>query len=321
MTEQRIIRPNGGHIILPRRFVDVEMPHSRVCASGRYQLIKRDAWGTEIERTPWFDNLILDSGLNHWGTAAVVTGAAIGTGVIAPVVTDTGLQTQSHWTTTTGTGAGVSAGIAPNYNNTRTHVYRTTLGALNGNYTEVGMGWATGAMFSRALILDGGGAPTSIAVTSAQQLDIVYQLSIYPPVVDTGPTVVTISGVDYNVTGRAAGVSSTSNWNVGSYTYPTIVAGNSGVYSGALGAITSSPSGSSSGWGSVVNDAYANNSMTRTATLTAGLAFGNVPGGIMSVLPGWTNFALFQYGFSPVIPKDGTKTLALNFSFGWGRRP
>ena len=134
--------------------------------------------GVEIERTPWFDNIILDSGLNRWGTAASIAGAAIGTGTATPASTDTGLQSESHYTTTGGTGGGSTALGSSPYNNTVTYVYRTTLGSLNGNYTEVGVGWATGQMFSRALILDGGGSPTTISVTSAQQLDIVYQLSI-----------------------------------------------------------------------------------------------------------------------------------------------
>lgn len=324
------ILTNAGFIIPTPRFVDVGMPAVGMTTKGRYMLIKRDAWGVEIERTPWFDNIILDSGLNRWGTGLVIAGAAIGTDNTAPDVAQTGLLAQTTYTTGAGTGHGtVSAlGVSP-YNNTYTAVYRTVLGQLNGNYYEVGCGWATGAMFSRALILTGGGSPTSISVTSSQQLDIVYQLSIYPPLTDTGPTTITISDVNYDVTGRACQVNTTAYagnpaWNPGaaatgpvsgisSFTFPN-------TYTGTLGAITASPSGTSDSGGSVTTDAYSNNSLQRTGYATYSLTQANVSGGIKSTRFWWGALAAFQYEFDPVIPKDSTKTLVLNYSINWARR-
>jgi hypothetical protein len=325
MNDFRIIRPNAGFIFPLRRFVDVGMPKSVAYAAGKYQLIVRDAYGVEKRRTPWFDNIILDSGLNRWGTGVIIAGAAIGTGTSAPAASDVGLQTQTHYTTTTGTGAGLAAGSAPNYNNTRTIVYRTALGALDGNYSEVGVGWASGSMFSRALILDGGGSPTTISVSSSEQLDIVYQLSVYPPLVDTGPSAVTISGVSYTITGRASIVSAISgvgSWGVQLSNPAMRLWGGSFIgYNGAIGAITGSPGGTpTSGDGSSTN-AYSNNSLTLTGMLTASLTAGNVAGGLSSVVCSWDSQCSFQYGVSPAIPKDGTKTLSLNYSYSWARRP
>lgn len=323
MTESRIIRPYPGFIIPTRRFVDVGMPSAGVSMKGRYQLRVLDAYGIEKRRTPWFDNIILDSGLNRWGTSNVISGAAIGTGTATPAATDTGLQTQTTYTTDSGTGAAIAAGISPNYNNTRTFSYRTVLGALNGNYSEVGVGWASGSnMFSRALILDGGGSPLPITVTSSEQLDIVYQLSVYPPLVDTGPTTITISGVNYDVTGRASQVTQTTNYWIVSVAAPSLTATSlyAGVYSGTMGAITASPSGSSSAYSSATTNSYVNNSLNRTGSLSANLISGNVSGGIKSVFVGWTGFAAFQYQFDTVIPKDATKTMVLNYSVTWARR-
>lgn len=325
MSESRIIRPYSGFIIPTRRFVDVGMPKTGVTMKGRYQLRVLDAYGIEKRRTPWFDNIILDSGLNRWGTGTIILGAAIGTGTATPASTDTGLQTETTYTTTTGTGAGIAAGIAPNYNNTRTFVYRTALGALNGNYSEVGVGWASGSMFSRALILDGGGSPLPITVTSSEQLDIVYQLSVYPPIVDTGPTTITISGVNYDVTGRALQVTATTG-QVGTWSVGQGVVSIGGVYgsfthyySGNIGSITSGPSGTMAGYTSSTSDSYVGNSLQRTGYHTVGLTDGNVSGGIKSCRVGWTSWG-FQYEFNNVIPKDGTKTLVLNFSSSWARR-
>jgi len=318
-----IIRPNAGFIIPTRRFVDVGMPTSKVCAAGRYQLVKHER-GIELERTPWFDNIILNQGLERWGTNFIIAGAAIGTGTSTPDVTQNGLDTQTHFTTTTGTGDGLISALGSSpYNNTRTFVFRTTLGALNGNYTEVGVGWASGAnMFSRALILDGGGSPTSIAVNSAQQLDIVYQLSVFPPLIDIGPDVVTISGVDYDVTGRASSVNDTSRWPVPNN---AITFGYNGqtafAASETIGAITAGPTGGGSGTvGTQTSDAYVGSSLQRTGYESYSLVQGNESGGIKVTRAGWA-FGVFQYLFDPVIPKDGTKTLVLNYSINWARRP
>lgn len=324
------ILTNAGFIIPTPRFVDVGMPAVGMTTKGRYMLIKRDAWGVEIERTPWFDNIILDSGLNRWGTGLVIAGAAIGTDNTAPAASQTGLLAQTTYTTTTGIGHGtVSAlGISP-YNNTYTSVYRTVLGQLNGNYYEVGCGWASGSMFSRALILDGGGSPTAISVTSAQQLDIVYQLSVYPPLTDTGPTTITISGVNYDVTGRACEVNTTSYggnpvWNPGAAASGP-VSGVSALtfantYTGTIGLITASPSGTYDSGGSVTTNTYSNNSLQRTAYVSYSLTQANVSGGIKSTRFWWGPLAGFQYEFNPVIPKDSTKTLVLNYSINWARR-
>lgn len=331
MSEQRIIRPNAGFILPTRRFVDVGMPRSGITMSGRYQLVKRNAWGLELGRTPWFDNIILTSGLNRWGTGTPIVGAAIGTGTSTPDAAQTALDTQSTYTTTTGTGHGVVSALGSSpYNNTLTVVYRTGLGALNGNYTEVGVGWASGSMFSRALILDGGGSPTSISVTSSQQLDIVYQLSVYPPLTDVGPTTIAISGTNYDVTGKASNVNTiagdgSTQWNPNAaYVYGAMGLGDMSssiqIYSGALGVITGTPSGTSAAGATPANDTYVNNSLNRTASLSYSLAQANVSGGIMSTLCWWTRIAGFQYGFNPVIPKDATKSLVLNYSLTWARR-
>lgn len=322
MTESRIIRPYPGFIIPPRRFVDVGMPRSGVTMSGRYQIRVLDAYGIEKRRTPWFDNIILDSGLNRWGSGTIIGGAAIGTSSTTPAASDTGLGTQSHFTSTAGVGANLAAGTSPNYNNTRTFVYRTTLGALNGNYTEVGVGWASGSMFSRALILDGGGTPTSLSVSSSEQLDIFYQLSVYPPIVDIGPTTVTISGVNYDVTGRSSYVSNISQvWTVGQ---GQVVFTSSGgfsqfVYAGPLGLITAGPSGAGATGGTIATSAYVNNSLEANGTWTYALDSGNVSGGIGASFAG-SSLGAFQYQFSPVIPKNNTKTLVLNYRQGWARR-
>lgn len=325
----RIIRPNPGHIILPRRFVDVEVPQGKVGVQGKFRLksfypaaVRADgsvAADGVIRETPWFSNLILDAGLNRRGTGGIITGMAIGTGSSAPAVGQTQLDTLAHWTTASGTGHNTFsvAGASP-YNNQRLHVYRTTLGALNGNYTEVGAGWGSTTLFSRELIRDALGAPTTFPVTSDQQVDIEYALQVYPPLTDFTDTITITGSGSHDVTGRAALVNSVSYWGV-SNGYIYLVPSNSFCTDGAIGAITGSPSGSSSSVSSAPSDTYINNSLTRTGYCSFGLTAGNLSGGIRSMVASWTGTATFQYEYNPVIAKDGTKTLVLNFSTSWAR--
>lgn len=321
-----ILRPIFN--ILRRRYLELEVPRFAVTAKGRFKVLKYKCHGdlrVLVHETPWFDNLILDSGLNRWGSGAIIAGAAIGTSTTPPAVGQTGLLAQTTYTTTTGTGHNVisAAGASP-YNNTRTFVYRTAVGALNGNYTEVGVGWASGSMFSRALIVDGGGTPTSLAVAPDEQLDIVYQLSVYPPLTDIAPTV-TLDGVTYNVTGRACNVNAVSTtvqvaWDVEHNAAISLTGGS--VWSGGISAVTAStPSGISPTGPSYSSAAYSSGSYTRNGTQTYSLTQGNVSGGFRSVTAGWGGSFGFQYEFDALVPKDGTKTMTLDFSVTWARRP
>jgi len=322
LTSREIFQPNAGHIILPRRFVDVEPPTNKVGLSGEYNLRIIRADGSVKSETGWFPNIILDAGLNRWGTGGVVNGAAVGTGTSTPTAAQTGLDAQVTFTNTTSPGASVTAEGSPPYFISRSYVYRTTLGALTGQaLSEVGSGWATGAnMFSRALILDSGGAPTTITVLATEQLDIIYRLRGYPPTVDTSSTH-TIGAVSYTVTGRAQQVTSiVGSWNMDAQS--TVVwnqAFNPTVYTGVIGAITGTPSGTT-GAATKADSAYSNNSYTRQGAFSMGLADGNVSGGIRS-LSVINSISCFQYDFGASIPKDNTKTLVLNSSVTWARRP
>lgn len=321
----RIIRPNAGFIIPEKRFVDVGMPAANLTMRGRYRLTVRDRHGDAKRGTDWFPNIILNSGLNRWGSGGVISGAAIGTGSSTPDATQTGLDAQSTWTTTAGTGHNTvsASGVSP-YFNSRIHVYRTALGALNGNYSEVGVGWATGQMFSRALILDGLGNPTTISVASDEQLDIEYELQVFPPLTDVVGTI-TIAGMgDVDIVGRAANVNATSTsqgWGVLSSVAPSLIASGSLAMNAALSVVTALPSGQVGAATSATTDAYSPGSLQRTGFVSYGTTGGNPAGGVNLSLAAWNGFSCFQYSYSPTIPKNSTKTLVLNYRVSWARRP
>lgn len=318
-------------IFLRKKHTEIETPTGRVGMSGQYKLIVRHHDGTVKRETPWFDNIITDAGLNQLGlSSASTSGCAIGTGTAVPLASNTSLQVLGAYTTQGGPGSlAETAQTSAPYFLTITTVYRFAVGQLAGNYSEVGVGWTSTNMFSRALIVDAVGAPTTITVGSTEQLDVVYQLRSYFPTADASTSIV-ISGVTYAITGRAAEVTSTSygitGIRAGYVSYPYDAGTAAAAFSGSIGSITGAPSGNSARAASTgVESSYSNNSFEKSSTVSWGLTEGNLPSAapIKSVL--FRSYALGgmcpQYEFTPGILKDNTKTLSLTYKIGWGRRP
>lgn len=132
-------------------------------------------------------NLVLDSGIaiataNATGITSdsLLTNCVVGTGATPPAVTDTALVSQ--------------LGVSPNgvrqsgtysYNSGTDEIsavtvmrYAFTLGSIVGNISEIGIRPSSQTnLFSRALIVDGGGSPTTITVTASDQLIVNYTLT------------------------------------------------------------------------------------------------------------------------------------------------
>jgi len=290
--------------------------------AGRFKMeaIKLD--GTRRLVADWFDNLILDQGLNRLGTGPVISYVHVGSGATAPVAANTAMQTFVAATNTQTTGAVDGTQPTPPYYGWRRWVFRFPAGAAAGNLSEVGVGWATGAnLFSRALILDGVGVPTTKTVLSDEYLDVTYELRLYPPTVDQ-TFQLTIGGIVYDFTLRAANVTS-NNWHVNTLA-STFGVDNNGAFSmnpypGPIGTITQLPSGSAAAGGSLILNAYSNNSLKRTGKFTFGLTAGNVPGGI-GAFSLTSPIGAFQVGVTPVIPKDATKVFTMDVEYTWARK-
>lgn len=303
----------------------------KVRLSGQYQCVLNEGTGREV-RTPWFDNLVTNIGLDKLATTSVspFTYGSIGTGTTTPANSDTTLQSFTAQSTSITTDSQSNGGASAYVGQMQIH-YTYAQGAVVGNMAEVGCGWGTSGtnLFSRARILDGGGSPTTLTVTSLDQLTVYYKLTVSPVTSDiTGS--VTISAVSYSYTGRLANA---ANFWGSPYACLSFASGSyapAGLYSSGpantypststLGAITTTPSGTTTSGGSASSAAYTAGNYYLDNTLTLGPTQGNSAGGIGCVL---LNFgpaaAAFQYSFSPVIPKDNTKTLTLVTRFSWSR--
>lgn len=135
--------------------------HTEVEGWFKFEAISED--GTRRVLADWFPNLITDQGLNQMGTLATWLNACqVGSGSTVPAVSDTQLVTRVAGTTTIqSTVQGIQS--TPPYYASRTRTYRFAAGVATGTLSEVGVGTTAtvGNLYSRALILDGAGNPTT----------------------------------------------------------------------------------------------------------------------------------------------------------------
>jgi hypothetical protein len=291
---------------------------------GEYNLvITRDGKSTE---TGWFDNLILNQGLDGLGdTVSVAQIAQVGTGTSTPAVTQVGLDAPIAASPATFYPYEVISDGSPSYTTKYTWRHIFAQGAVVGTIAEVGTSWtaaATGTSFSRALILNDSGTPITISLTAMDQLTVFYRVTLTPSITDTTGTV-TIAGTDYDWTLRisnAAGFGAESGslfqmWN------PATAA----VYGtdAALSAITAfSISGTAnSSPNSQTPDvlAYTAGNYYRDAVYTWTPATGNNDIQGFQFSYGLNGTFRFQMVLDAPLPKDNTKTLTITQRFSWAR--
>lgn len=280
-----------------------------------------------------FHNLLLNQGLNRFATFAgadVYGYFQVGTGTSTPTVTQ--LQLDARVGNPFGYSSQISSTIsnsgAPYYYSARIFTGLSSIGAFGTvNLTEVGIGGNGAALlFSRALILDSNGNPVSFPISSDEQLQISYELRLYPPLSDANFTV-NVSGTR-NVIVRALGVTDTSYWGVVSPSAGANVTGanappgqNNNFWTGGLNPITSSaPQGSSIpsvGGRVVTNSAYSVDSYKRGCRWSWPSTSAN--GTIRTHGVGW-NFCQFQVQYDPPIVKTSDQTLYLDYEIAWARR-
>ena len=304
---------------------------TKVCGFYKLEAVKIKG-GVEYSRRPltgWFPNLITNQGLDRMATYFdYVRHCQVGSGSTTPSNTNIGLVNRLAGT------VAISASQAINntspYYSWFKRVYRFAEGVAAGNISEVGIGWLdTGNnLFSRALILDTYGNPTTITVLSDEYLEVTYELRFYPLETDvTGNITLTGNiGGTYSYTLRRALITTIQDQNnQGNGQYPPSMH-NAGygsafsiVYSGSIGAITGIPSGTAVNYaGYPAIPTYTPGSYSLNLTINMGPTEGNVPGGIKS-LKFLFGFNQHQIEFGTAIPKTNQDSLSLTFRHVWAR--
>lgn len=291
---------------------------------GEYRMVVRR--GRNVVRdSGWMPNLITDGGLNGIGDGTMkLAYCSVGEGNTPPANTDTSLQTFHQSTATRSSVNTVNSG-SPTYIKQTTYVFLFSVNSVNKNYAEIGVGASNSgtALFSRALVVDSGGAPTTFTVLTGEQLEVTYRLWQYAALTDQVSNV-TISGATYTTTVRGTTVNNTAGadlfWNGLNWSGLKLYYGNV-----AMSANTSSPSGSNGN----VNPslaAYTANTFYRDLTWSVGTTSWNLAGGLtvfynlgVPLTAGGFLGHTYQIGVSPAIPKDATSTMSLTFRISWGR--
>lgn len=262
-------------------------------------------------------NMILDSGLNALGTRSICDGCVVGSGSTTVTPTQTSLVTLVGATTNI-TSTNHSRVSTPPYYILGRRTFRFAQGVASGNLTEVGTYASSSTnLFSRALIVDTQGEPTTLTILADEWLDVTYELRCYQDLSDKSFTIPSLLGVEYAVVARPAYVSSSisavSVFENIMYHYTT----QSYHHNGAIGIITGGPGGTGSGVSTSYSN-YVSGSYERSFILSSGLNDSNLAGGIASTTI-TTSRAIWQFGYTPAIPKDGFKTLVLTVTISWGR--
>ena len=285
---------------------------------GLYKLDVFDAATHERTRgTPWFGNLITDSGKDLIAQQSYLTICQCGTGTATPSNSDT---TMAAFVASTGTilSQVQANNVSPAYAKITT-VYQFGVGVAAGNIAEVGISYTTsssGPLFSRALVLDGGGSPTTITVLSTEYLQVTYQLRLYVPTIDVTGSV-TINSISYTTTWRAA---KSGNWTAGAPGTNGIAgsANNTGSdWTGTIGAITAQPGGSA------VLNGYP---VTNLATYVGGHYYQDLvlshpinAGGTIQSFWFFCILGQWQFQISPSLVLLNTQQLTMTVRISWDR--
>ncbi len=292
--------------------------------------------GKEFKRplTGWFPNLITDSGLDALAADRnYLYKIAVGTGSTAPTVSDIALETQIA-STTTGVSETNTVNSTSPYYISYIRTKRFAEGVAAGNLSEVGVIDYSSALFSRSLILDSVGNPTTITILSDEYLDVTYEFRYYPYESDVTGTIVFTGNIGgtYGYTLRQANItrlvaqggSSTAYYPpyMGTIYTAAYSAGNTcqAYTGGVLGDISGYPTGTSLGNlpTGLSLSTYVAGSNELYFTIQADPADWVDVGGISALLFTW-GFRDYQIAFTTAIPKTADDVLALTFIHQWAR--
>ena len=290
--------------------------------------------GKVTQDTGWFPNTILDAGRNIMADRSDwIDCCQVGTNGTFPAAlidkqAETSLGNYYAGTSNVTTTTNGQAASAPYYGWKR-RTYRFASGTVAANLQEAGIGWSTAGgstLICRAPILDPIlGTPTTITPLADELLDVTYELRYYPPLVDVTSPQVTLDGVAYDTITRAASVTG-DRWSASIGTamgvYNSLVS-DWRAFDGVLGAITSTPSGTSANWvaGSIYNSAYSNNSYQVVLNCIVASTGWNLVSGIRS-LRIRTTAGDYQTQFDAAaggatIPKTSAYTMTMAWTLAW----
>lgn len=318
--------------------MNIKMPPAAL--SGQFRVVvSEDAAGERVKHdTGFFDNLITDVGMNRVGTVTTQSLSSVnsfhslcgrfvvGSGSNTPAFTDTALVAPVAFASADPVLDSESSSYTRGWYEIAVR-HQFGQGQAAGNLSEIGIQHTSlsGPLWSRALILDGAGNPTTITVLADDFLTCYYTLRIMIPQEDAVfnidvdydddgivPTVVTARPLQADSSGPVSG------W--GLQTAATSLRAYLQFYSGGLAVPTAiNPLGSAIGvqTSTFTVVPYVTDSHQRFLTRTNGLNEHNsqeLRTAQIAALMGY-----WQVEFDPPLQKDNTQTMQLTFGYSWAR--
>lgn len=304
--------------------------------AGRYclQVVKK---GKVIKDTGWFSNLITNAGLDSLGESGGIYDPSyyngqtwprpafrswhVGVGNATPQYTDTTLQSPIAVTSSGEASGWVTTFIAPNFLKKASSVTFAE-GAATGNISEVGIAHGDGraTLFSRALVKDSNGDPTTVTVLSDESLIMYWELWIKIPDTDFSNTL----GDGTVVTFRPSKITTHSivgdGWSpvISRVPAPTNKAACAAYESSVFLSNTAEINPAYLPVSSITLNPYVAGTYTRSWVVFWNTDVGNFATGIgRTIVP--AGGGVFQCSFVPSIPKTNLKTLRITYSCSWGR--
>jgi hypothetical protein len=176
--------------------------------SGKFQInIENTETGTVTE-LPWTDNAILDSWYSSQYAYNNLWYLHFGTGASPATRADTGLETplNQRITSTSNLTEVNRQSVGAVCTEEITFVFVGAQGTVQGNVAELGLGQSTSAttkMFTRSLIKDGNGNPTTLSLGPNDILTVYYTITKFTDITATNvlaSTVVDINGISTTCT-------------------------------------------------------------------------------------------------------------------------
>jgi hypothetical protein len=302
--------------------------------SGEGRAILYDENMKILVDTGWSDNLITDNGLDLLHQGGAFNRFYIGSGATAPTVSDTEMQSYlpGGQSNTPGAGDNVESGVlgGPDYEYWKIRSRRFAAGIGTGTVAEIGMGKSTDNtgtdIFNRIVL----GVPI---VKGAQNiLDVLFRLTVWPPVITTQAGTSVIAGITYDTVTLGSIYTSASFMDGGS-AFSTIAA--TGVqrwsaFDGLIGTVEGAPAGDDGPMIGAINTAiYVPGDYFIDVTADADIGGFVTATDVIRCIKGSMVHFEFQTEYTEAagepnpgdpIPKDSTEIADLTWRIGWGRK-
>lgn len=292
--------------------------------SGEYQVQVLKADRTVRYHSHWMPNIVTNAGLDRVGSGDnFLRNCYVGTGTVVPQVTDSALEQEVAGTSNRKDASSGRLMEAP-YGGRYQASWEFDLGEVVGNMSEVGIGWSSGGLFSRALFVDTNGEPTTITVLDDEILYVTYRLFNYAPQADETFTFSTPSGTRTAVVRPAdlGNGSSISGWGIRSGSGAAEgISFRYGCWArdGALSDEFSTPTGASSEDSGGTVKPYDVGSYYRDTEYYWSLDKANFATGISAFLFKTGGLGAYQFSVDPPFMKTSADILSMTFRTQWGR--